>query len=109
MTITDNDDTPCRVCLLSSGTILQSRYRIVSQLGRGGMGAVYEAIDMRLGHTVAVKQALNQDAETWKQFEREARLMAQLDHPVLPRVSDYFTDEIGRASCRERVTVRVGR
>src|SRR5262245_14967671 len=92
MTITDNDDTPCRVCLLSSGTILQSRYRIVSQLGRGGMGAVYEAIDMRLGHTVAVKQALNQDAETWKQFEREARLMAQLDHPVLPRVSDYFTD-----------------
>jgi serine/threonine protein kinase len=78
--------------LLSADTILQSRYRIVRQLGRGGMGAVYEAVDLRLGHTVAVKQTLTQDQQLWKQFEREARLMAQLNHPVLPRVSDYFTE-----------------
>ena len=78
--------------LLAAGAILQSRYRIVRQIGRGGMGAVYEAVDLRLGHTVAVKQTLTEDERLWKQFEREARLMANLNHPVLPRVSDYFTE-----------------
>lgn len=78
--------------LLTPDTILQSRYRVVSHLGRGGMGAVYEAVDLRLGHTVALKQTLTSDEELWKQFEREARLMARLNHPVLPRVSDYFTE-----------------
>jgi serine/threonine protein kinase len=78
--------------LLATETILQSRYRVVRHLGRGGMGAVYEAIDLRLGHTVALKQTLTSDEELWKQFEREARLMARLNHPALPRVSDYFTE-----------------
>src|SRR6185295_5708657 len=89
---TDNgNNTNLGARLLSDETILQSRYRIVRQLGKGGMGAVYEAIDLRLGHTVALKQALTEDQELWKQFEREARMMAQLNHPGLPRVSDYFT------------------
>lgn len=82
--------------LLPPDTILQSRYRIVRELGRGGMGAVYEAIDSRLGHTVALKQSLSDNAQVWKQFEGEARLLARLNHPVLPRVSDYFTEN-GRA------------
>jgi serine/threonine protein kinase len=82
--------------LLPPDTILQSRYRIVRELGRGGMGAVYEAIDSRLGHTVALKQSLSDSAQVWKQFEGEARLLAHLNHPVLPRVSDYFTED-GRA------------
>jgi serine/threonine protein kinase len=77
---------------LAPDTILQSRYRVIRHLGSGGMGAVYEAIDLRLGHTVALKQALTADEELWRQFEREARLMAGLNHPVLPRVSDYFTE-----------------
>ena len=77
---------------LSPEIILQGRYRVVRELGSGGMGAVYEAIDLRLGHTVAVKQALTKDEGLWKQFESEARLMAQLNHPVLPRVSDYFKE-----------------
>jgi len=90
MSITDeNQSSPA---LLAPDTILQSRYRVVRQLGMGGMGAVYEAIDLRLGHTVALKQTLTNDEEQWKQFEREARLMAWLNHPVLPRVSDYFTE-----------------
>jgi len=78
--------------LLPPETILQSRYRVVQTLGKGGMGAVYEAIDLRLGHTVALKQTLTNDEKQWKQFEREARLMAWLNHPALPRVSDYFTE-----------------
>ena len=78
--------------LLTPDTILQSRYRILRHLGNGGMGAVYEAVDLRLGHTVALKQTLTSDEELWKQFEREARLMARLNHPVLPCVSDYFTE-----------------
>lgn len=78
--------------LLAPDTILQSRYRVTRHLGQGGMGAVYEAIDLRLGHTVALKQTLTNDEDQWKQFEREARLLAWLNHPALPRVSDYFTE-----------------
>jgi len=88
-TCNENQSSPA---LLAADTILQSRYRVVRQLGMGGMGAVYEAIDLRLGHTVALKQTLTNDEEQWKQFEHEARLMAWLNHPVLPRVSDYFTE-----------------
>src|SRR5438270_1391445 len=89
---TQNQNDPRATSLLPCDTILQSRYRIVRQLGKGGMGVVYEAIDLRLGHTVALKQTLTEDEALWKQFEHEARLLAQLNHPVLPRVSDYFTE-----------------
>ncbi len=82
--------------LLAGGTILQNRYRIVSELGAGGMGAVYEAIDLRLDVTVAIKQTFSIDERLRRQFEQEARLLAQLHHSSLPRVSDYFT-EGGRA------------
>jgi serine/threonine protein kinase len=78
---------------ISADTVLQGRYRIIRQVGRGGMGAVYEATDLRLGNTVAVKQALTNDAQIRKHFEREARLLAQLNHPGLPRVSDFFTED----------------
>jgi len=90
--LTQNQNDSRASSLVSCDTILQSRYRIVRQLGKGGMGAVYEAVDLRLGHSVAVKQTLTQDEALWQQFEHEARLLAQLNHPVLPRVSDYFTE-----------------
>src|SRR5437879_3819903 len=77
---------------LALGAILQSRYRILRQLGKGGMATVFEAVDLRLGHSVAIKQTLTADPELWAQFEREARLMASLNHPALPRASDYFTE-----------------
>ena len=88
----DESKSDVATLLLGPDTILQSRYQVVRHLGRGGMGAVYEAIDLRLGHTVALKQTLTSDPQMWKQFEREARLMAGLNHFVLPRVSDYFTE-----------------
>lgn len=88
----DENKSDAATQLLGTDTILQSRYQVVRHLGKGGMGAVYEAIDLRLGHTVALKQTLTSDPQLWKQFEREARLMAGLNHFVLPRVSDYFTE-----------------
>jgi serine/threonine protein kinase len=78
--------------LLSEGMMLQNRYRIVRPLGKGGMGAVYEAVDERLDATVALKETFSVDDRLRRQFEQEARLLAQLNHPALPRVSDYFTE-----------------
>jgi hypothetical protein len=83
-------DTPERA--LAPDSVLQERYRIVRQLGRGGMGAVYEAVDQRLGITVALKETLSSEASMRKQFEREARLLAGMQHPALPRVSDHFVE-----------------
>src|SRR6267143_5210864 len=85
-----------RSSVLAPGAILQNRYRIIRQLGRGGMGAVYEAVDDRLQATVAIKETFAVDDRLRRQFEQEARLLAQLSHPALPRVSDYFTED-GRA------------
>jgi eukaryotic-like serine/threonine-protein kinase len=82
--------------MLTPETILQGRYRIVRQLGQGGMGAVYEAIDQRLDTTVALKETLFADERLRKQFEREARLLARLHHPALPRVSDHFSEGDGQ-------------
>src|SRR5438094_10598116 len=78
--------------MLSTDTILQQRYRIVRQLGQGGMGAVYEAVDERLDTVVALKETLFTDEKLRKQFEREARLLARMHHPALPRVSDHFNE-----------------
>jgi hypothetical protein len=82
--------------MLTPETVLQGRYRIVRQLGQGGMGAVYEAIDQRLDTTVALKETLFADERLRKQFEREARLLARLHHPALPRVSDHFSEGDGQ-------------
>ena len=82
--------------MLTQETVLQGRYRIVRQLGQGGMGAVYEAIDQRLDTTVALKETLFAEERLRKQFEREARLLARLHHPALPRVSDHFSEGDGQ-------------
>ena len=75
------------------GAILKERYRLTKQLGSGGMGEVFLADDLTLETQVAVKINHNLNETSSAQFTREARLLAGLKHPNLPRVIDYFTDE----------------
>lgn len=82
--------------MLPDNTLLQGRYLIVEQIGRGGMGAVYKATDTRLRATVALKETLVGGEMLLKAFEREAQLLAGLRHPALPRVSDHFIEETGQ-------------
>src|SRR6185369_11694172 len=82
--------------MLEPHTILQGRYKVVRQLGQGGMGTVYEAMDERLDTIVALKETFFADERLRKQFEREARLLARLHHPALPRVSDHFSEGEGQ-------------
>ncbi|MCA9971516.1 MAG: serine/threonine protein kinase [Anaerolineales bacterium] len=85
---------------LQSGTILRNRYRLTNIVGQGGMGSVYRAEDLRLpGRLCAIKE-IQADPEAsdelrsqlQTQFLQEASILAQLDHPNLPKVSDYFAD-----------------
>ncbi len=82
--------------MLGSGTLLSARYRIHSVLGRGGMGAVYLAQVEALGKKVAVKEmelrGLSQGELTQavRQFQKEAAFLANLEHPNLVPVTDYF-------------------
>jgi WD40 repeat protein/serine/threonine protein kinase len=82
--------------MLTPGTILQGRYRVVRQLARGGMGTVYEATDERLDARVALKETAFDEEELRAQFEREARLLARLHHSALPSVSDHFNEGDGQ-------------
>lgn len=84
---------------LGPGTLLRDRYEIQGLIGQGGMGAVYKATDRRLpGRMCAVKEiwpppgiSAEALALAREQFLREASTLARLDHPNLPKVSDYFT------------------
>ncbi len=73
------------------GQILAERYRIVALLGKGGMGEVYRAEDLRLGQPVALKflpEAVSQDGAALARFHREVRLARQVSHPNVCRVFD---------------------
>jgi serine/threonine-protein kinase len=74
-----------------AGTILASRYRIVSLLGRGGMGEVYKAEDLKLKQTVALKflpEASALDGGALARFHNEVRIARQVAHPNVCRVYD---------------------
>jgi serine/threonine protein kinase len=81
--------------MIENGTILQNRYLIEKQIGAGGMGAVYLAVDKRFGSSVAIKETFLKNDEFGDAFEREAKLLNSLMHPILPHVSDYFTEDDG--------------
>jgi serine/threonine-protein kinase len=64
-------------------------YRITSELGEGGMGAVYRATDTRLNREVAVKvlpEAFAQDPDRLARFEREAQVLASMNHPNIAAI-----------------------
>lgn len=89
--------------ILEPGAVLRKRYEILELVGQGGMGAIYKAADRRLeGRICAIKEVLPQLAESStsqeeleqlaEQFRTEASTLARLDHPTLPKVSDYFSN-----------------
>lgn len=85
---------------LKSGEILRDRYKIREQIGQGGTGSIYLAEDLRLqGRLCALKEVEHNQAlppevlkQAREQFFREASVLARLDHPNLPKVSDYFSE-----------------
>jgi len=78
---------------LNPNSMIQGRYLIVQPIGKGGMGEVYLAVDQRLGSAVAIKRTFFSDDSTLgSAFEREARILARLRHPVLPKVIDHFAE-----------------
>jgi hypothetical protein len=79
---------------LPAGLELKGRYEIVAPISSGAMGAVYRAEDREDGAQVAVKRL--SDVRHAARFEIEARLLAQLRHPRVVRVVDYFQDEAGQ-------------
>ncbi|MGQ9896493.1 MAG: protein kinase domain-containing protein [Acidobacteriota bacterium] len=81
---------------LSPGTVLQQRYVIVKLLGKGGMGAVYQATDKKFGSTVALKQMIVTGEALAAAFEREAILLNGLRHAALPVVFDHFAEADGQ-------------
>jgi serine/threonine protein kinase len=78
---------------LAPNSMIQNRYLVVQMIGKGGMGEVYLAVDQRLGSAVALKRTFFHDNNALgSAFEREARILARLRHPVLPKVIDHFSE-----------------
>lgn len=87
---------------LKAGSVLQERYAIIGVLGVGGMGAVYKARDMRFPNVtklVAVKEMINLAPDPSlrqmivRNFEREANLLATVNHPAIPKIYDLINFE----------------
>lgn len=103
------------------GTTLQSRYRLTRLIGKGGMGTVYEAVQVPLGKRVAVKimaRELAANEEALARFRREADVTSQLGHPHIVQVFDfgetasgepYLVMEYLEGEDLERRLARVGR
>lgn len=77
------------------GQVLESRYRIDIEVGRGGMGVVYRGTDLTLSRPVAIKTILHRQADetTLRRFIQEAKTLAQIEHPRLVPVYAVGQDE----------------
>lgn len=87
---------------LDAGTTLAKRYLIMDALGSGGMGSVYRARDLRFPNVqkyVAIKVLLNQSPDPRhremiaRNFEREANILASLNHAAIPKIFDFFSEQ----------------
>ena len=97
---------PLNVAVLSTeedaaanAALIQQRYRILSQIGQGGFGAVYRAADTKFGNRMLALKEMNTAAlgihdvqEATEAFQREALLLAGLTHTNLPRIYDQFSE-----------------
>jgi hypothetical protein len=75
--------------VLTKGSLIAGKYRILEEIGRGGMGVVYKAEDTKLARKVAIKvlpDIFTADPERLARFEREARVLASLNHPNIAAI-----------------------
>jgi eukaryotic-like serine/threonine-protein kinase len=95
--------------LHQSGDTIAQRYQILSFLGRGGFSTTYLAQDLQNHQQVALKALSLQRITDWKTlelFEREARILAQLNHPAIPQYLDYFEIDLPEDSTQEHFASR---
>jgi len=84
---------------IKKSEVLRSRYKIIERIGQGGMGNIYLAEDLRLSGRLCALKEVEYDRKTPQnllneardQFLKEATVLARLDHPNLPKVSDFFS------------------
>ena len=95
------------------GRIFGNEFRLESLLGRGGMGEVYCAEQLAVGRRVVLKLLLS--AQLWstpeleERFRREARVLAQLNHPNIVQLYSFGRTDDGIARAEHRMQVRPGR
>ncbi len=85
---------------LIPGQVIHNRYRVIALLSQGGMGSVYEAMDLTLNVRCALKEMIPYPGtpgtalpQLREQFQQEAQLLAELRHPNVPRVTDHFEED----------------
>jgi len=74
----------CQAC--GSELMLQGRYRVISELGNGGFGVIFEINDIRTNTAKVLKRLINNDPKAIKLFQQEADVLSQLDDPGIPQV-----------------------
>ena len=83
---------------MNLGETIRNRYQIEAVLGQGSMGTTYKALDLKTQCSVALKLLHFSRVQEWKSlelFEREAKILQQLDHPRIPAYIEYFAEETG--------------
>src|SRR5262249_14988836 len=96
--LSPDEPTPESWYGMQAGTVLAGRYRIERLISRGGMGAVFEATQLGLDRSVAIKvllPALSRDEKIQERFRREARSAASLRHPNIIQIYDYGISDYG--------------
>lgn len=91
--------------MLKAGDTLGA-FEIIELIGKGGMGEVYSARDPKLGRIVAIKvlpDTFAKDADRLSRFEREARLLASLNHPNIATIHDFYNDDNKHFLVMERI------